>query len=192
MAVFGDLHGAAHGDAGVAVAHGAFQGGAGGEVELAGAGGGGDGGDVGGVDAAAGHDEGVAGVFGQLAQEGDAGFGGGFLSGGEDAVAAEVFDGLQGGEGVAAHVEGAVEGDGHALRRLHQQAHGFPVHVPVGGQAAEDDAVRPEAARQFDVAQHRFALEVVVEEVPAAGADDDVQPARGEVARHGDGAVSKA
>lgn len=68
----------------------------------------------------------------QFAEQGDAGLGSRLLAGGEDAVATQGDDIFQRLVWVAAYVEGAVEGDGHALCSLHQLFHQGEVYVAFG------------------------------------------------------------
>ena len=79
------------------------------------------------------------------------------LAAGEDPAEAQLGDGLEGGHGVARHVEGAVKGDRlglgpgdveEGLARRH-------VHVAVDVQAAENESV-DEAAEELHVAPHHL------------------------------------
>ena len=150
--------------------------GAEGAVDLGGAGGVEDEAGVGGGDAGAGHDDEAAiGLTDELAEQGDAGFGSGGLAGGEEARAAQGDDGLEGAEGGAAMVEGAVEGDLHALGGFDEAAAEGEVDVAVGRQGSDDYAIGAQLAGKADVAEHDFGFGIVIDEVAFAGTDEDVQ-----------------
>ena len=90
---------------------------------------------------------------------------------------------LHGCRDVAGHVEGPVAGDRERTRRLDQRPHARFVDLAVGRQAADHDTVDAEPSQRPHVGQHRGELDVGVEEVSAARADDHVERDRGEPPR---------
>ena len=128
------------------------------------------------VDVPRGHDDhAIAGPGDELFQEVESRHRGLFLSRRENAVDAELDERLQSLEGIAGHVEGAVEGDAHGARACDELARSLDVHAPVRRERADDGAVDAETLRGLDVAEHDVVLDVGVEEISSAGPDDDVE-----------------
>ena len=151
--------------------------GAEGAVDLGGAGGVEDKAGVGGGDTGTGHDdEAAAGLEDELTEQGDAGFGSGGLSGGEEARAAEGDDVLEGLEGMAGAVEGAVEGDGQALGGFDEPTAAGEVDVAFGRQGSDDHAIDSELTGEAYVAEHRAGLGFAIDKVAFARTDEDVEP----------------
>lgn len=173
---FVDLHGCSHGDSAFAVLHTACNRFSGGEVEFVNTGFMGDAGDVVFVDATACQQyDAACRLLLQFLQQGDALFRGGLLPGSQDAVATQADDIFQRFLRIAANVEGTVEGDGHTLRGFHQLFHQRHVYFSFCGEAAEHDAVCSQPVGIVYIFQHNALFDGGVEEVAAAGADDDVQ-----------------
>ena len=129
-----------------------------------------------GRDASAGHDDDASfGLKDELAKQGDAGFGRGGLSGGEDTRAAQGDDVFEGLEGVASLVEGAVEGDLHTLGGINETAAKRYVDVAIGGQCTDNYAIGTESVGKVDVAEHRFGLSFVIDKIAFARTDEDVE-----------------
>lgn len=131
---------------------------------------------VGGGDASAGHDDDAAvGLKDELAKQGDASFGGGGLSGGEEACAAEGDDLLKGLKGIAGMVEGTVEGDLHALGSFDEAAAKRDVDVALTGQCADDYAIGSELVGKTDVTEHRAGFGIVIDKIAFARTDEHME-----------------
>ena len=131
---------------------------------------------ISGCDASAGHDDDASfGLKDELAKQGDAGFGSGSLSGGEETRAAQGNDVLEGLIGVAGLVEGAVEGDLLALGGFDETAAKRPVDVAVGGQCTDDYAISSELVSEANVTEHRVGFGFVIDKIAFARTDEDVE-----------------
>lgn len=131
---------------------------------------------ISGGDASTGHDDDAAiGLKDELAKQGDAGFGRGGLSGGEETRAAQGNDVLEGLIGVVGLVEGAVEGDLHTLGGINETAAKKHVDVAIGGQCTDDYAIGSELLSEANVAEHRFGLSFVIDKIAFARTDEDVE-----------------
>ena len=127
-------------------------------------------------DASTGHDDDAAiGLKDKLAEQGDAGFGSGGLSGGEETRAAKGDDVLEGLIGVAGMVEGAVEGDLHTLGGIDETTAKRHVNVVVGGQCTDDYAIGSEMVSEANVAEHRVGLGFVIDKIAFTRTDEDVE-----------------
>jgi hypothetical protein len=147
-----------------------------GTVDLGGTGGVEDAAGIVGRDASTGHDDDAAiGLKDELAKQGDAGFGSGGLSGGEETRAAQCDDVLEGLIGVAGLVEGAVEGDFHTLGGIDETTAKRHVDVAVGGQCTDDYAIGSELVSEADVAEHRVGLGFVIYKIAFTRTDEDVE-----------------
>ena len=71
-------------------------------------------------------------------------------------------------------VEGAVKGDLHGMSELHQGASPFDVHGSIRPQHTENDTRCSQALAVEDVFAHQCNLWLGVEEVTAAGSNEDV------------------
>ena len=96
------------------------------------------------------------------------------LPGGEDGPAAQGGGLLQGLRRVPGHVEGPVEGNRHAPGGAYQPGHDRPVQRARPRQGPQHHAVRPQVPEAADAVLHLLHLRRRVEEVPEAGADEDV------------------
>ena len=131
---------------------------------------------ISGCDASAGHDDDASfGLKDELAKQGDAGFGRGGLSRGEDTRAAQGDDVFEGLIRVAGMVEGAVEGDLHTLGGINETAAKRDVDVAIGGQCTDNYAIGTESVGKVDVAEHRFGLSFVIDKIAFARTDEDVE-----------------
>ena len=131
---------------------------------------------VGGGDASAGHDDDAAvGLKDELAKQGDAGFGRGGLSGGEDTRAPQGDDVFECLIRVAGMVEGAVEGDLHTLGGINETTAKRHIDVAIGGEGADDYAISSELVSEANVAEHRFCLGFVIDKIAFTWTDEDVE-----------------
>ena len=131
---------------------------------------------ISGGDASTGHDDDASfGLKDELAKQGDAGFGRGGLSGGEDTRAAKGDDVFEGLKGIAGMVESAVEGDLHILGGIDETAAKRDVDVAIGGQCTDNYAIGTESVDKVDVAEHRFGLSFVIDKIAFARTDEDVE-----------------
>ena len=147
-----------------------------GTVDLSGTGGVEDAAGIVGSDASTRHDDDASiGLKDELAKQGDAGFGRGGLSGGEETCAAQCDDVLEGLIGVAGMVESAVEGDLHILGGIDETAAKRDVDVAIGGQCTDDYAISTESVGKVDVAEHRFGLSFVIDKIAFTRTDEDVE-----------------
>ena len=147
-----------------------------GAVDLSGTSGVKDAAGIVGRDASTGHDEDAAiGLKDKLAEQGDAGFGGGGLSGGEETRAAKGDDVFEGLKGIAGMVESAVEGDLHILGGIDETAAKRDVDVAIGGQCTDDYAINSESMSEANVAEHRFGLSFVIDKIAFTWTDEDVE-----------------
>ena len=96
------------------------------------------------------------------------------LPGGEDGIDAERFCLRKRPEGIAAHVKGAVKGNGHAAGSCHKPFHGFRIQIPLRGKAADHDALRAGLAEGADIGLHYGQLLLAVEKITEAGTDENV------------------
>ena len=129
-----------------------------------------------GRDASTGHDDDASfGLKDELAKQGDAGFGRGGLSGGEDTRAAKGDDVFEGLKGIAGMVESAVEGDLHTLGGINETAAKRHVDVAIGGQCTDDYAINSESMSEANVAEHRFGLSFVIDKIAFTWTDEDVE-----------------
>ena len=127
-------------------------------------------------DASTGHDDDAAiGLKDELAKQGDAGFGSGGLSGGEETRAAQCDDVLESLIGVAGLVEGAVEGDLHTLGGFDETAAERYVDVAVACQCTDDYAINSESMSEANVAEHRVGLGFVIDKIAFTRTDEDVE-----------------
>ena len=154
----------------------AVVGGTEGAVDLGGTGGVEDATGIGGSDASAGHDDDATiGLKDELAKQGNVGFGGEGLSGGEEARAAQVDDVLEGLEGVAGTVEGAVEGGLHALGGFDEAATKRDIDVTIAGQCADDYTIGSQLMSETDVEEHRVGFGIVIDKIAFARANEDME-----------------
>ena len=147
-----------------------------GTVDLGGTGGVEDAAGIVGSDASTRHDDDASiGLKDELAEQGDAGFGGGGLSRGEETRAAQCDDVLEGLIGVAGMVEGTVEGDLHTLGGIDETTAKRHVDVAVGGQCTDDYAIGTEMVGKADVAEHRVGLGFAIYKIAFTRTDEDVE-----------------
>ena len=131
---------------------------------------------ISGCDASTGHDDDASfGLKDELAKQGDAGFGRGGLSGGEDTRAAKGDDVFEGLKGIAGMVESAVEGDLHTLGGIDETAAKRDVDVAIGGQCTDDYAINSESMSEANVAEHRVGLGFVIYKIAFTRTDEDVE-----------------
>ena len=131
---------------------------------------------ISGRDASTGHDDDAAiGLKDELAKQWDPGFGSGCLSGGEETRAAKGDDDLEGLKGIAGMVESAVEGDLHILGGIDETAAKRDVDVAIEGQCTDDYAISSESMSEANVAEHRFCLGFIIDEIAFARTDEDVE-----------------
>jgi hypothetical protein len=147
-----------------------------GAVDLSGSGGVEDMAGIGGGDASTGHDDDASiGMKDELAKQGDAGFGSGGLSGGEETCATQGDDVLEGLIGIAGLVEGAVEGDLHTLGGFDETTAERHVDVAVAGQCTDDYAISSELVSETDVVEHCVGFGSVIDKISSTRTDEDVE-----------------
>ena len=96
------------------------------------------------------------------------------MAGGEQTVAAQEDDLLEGFERCTAHIEGAVESDGHGPGGSNQGAHQRHVHGAIGEQSANHHTGNAERLAQMYGPEHLIGLAVAIDEIPFPGADKHI------------------
>ena len=124
------------------------------------------------------HDNSIVGLLHHAADQGAAVVGGRLLARGQDPVDSKVAQGLEPFGCVAAHVEGAVAGDGFARREVDKLGHAPVVDAAVLGQGADDESGGAGLQEGLEVARHDIDFGRVIEEVacsrPHHGEDRDL------------------
>ena len=87
-------------------------------------------------------------------QQGDARLGGRCLPTGQDAMKAQRYELLEDYLGIATHVEGAMEGEGHRSRSLAHGLQSCHVQIAIGRQGTDHNTMRAGIASHANVIEH--------------------------------------
>lgn len=115
----------------------------------------------------------------------------GFLAGGQHPVDAEPDQGLERCEGVARHVEGAVEGHRQRPCRGDEPGRALGIDVALGVEKPDHHAIGTFGLGGGDIGQHDRIFVIVEQEVAAARPDDHLKADAGYFSRRADEAEAR-